>query len=159
MSLDRSSGAASLTWRAGATATPTIATRPWRWSSPAICVPPSRPSTPAARAGAQAVRPSLPTELYEQVNALHWRAQEASWQRDLYRYLMDVQMSVRLVDGLLEDTMFHAEARDFVRLGKFVERTGNVTAVVTHKAADLAGAPGGAVEGAAGLKAWFAVGS
>jgi uncharacterized alpha-E superfamily protein len=118
--------------------------------------PSVRSSIAAARRAAQAVRPSLPTELYEQVNALHWRAQEATWERDLYRYLMDVQMSIRLVDGLLEDTMFHAEARDFVRLGKFVERAANVTVVVTHKAAELAGTPEDALEWTAVLKSCFA---
>src|SRR5919204_363212 len=99
--------------------------------------PSVRASVAAARSAAQAVRPSLPTELYEQVNALHWRAQEEAWQRDLYRFLMDVQMSIRLVDGLVEDTMFHDEARDFVRLGKFVERAANVTTTVTRKSAEL----------------------
>ena len=118
--------------------------------------PSVRSSIAAARAAAQAVRPSLPSELYEQVNALHWRAQESSWQRDLYRYLMDVQMSVRLVDGLLEDTMFHADAHDFVRLGKFVERAANVTVVVTHKAAELADTPEDALEWTAVLKSCFA---
>ncbi len=118
--------------------------------------PSVRSSIAAARLAAQAVRPSLPTELYEQVNALHWRVQEAVWQPDLYRFLMDVQMSIRLVDGLLEDTMFHDEARDFVRLGKFVERTANVTAVVTHKAAELADTPEDALEWTAVLKSCFA---
>src|SRR5256885_10747296 len=103
--------------------------------------PSVRASFAAARLAAQAVRQSLPTELYEQVNALHWRIQESAWQRDLYPFLMDVQMSIRLVDGMLEDTMFHDEARDFVRLGKFVERAANVPSVVTNKSAELADAP------------------
>src|SRR3979411_2013490 len=38
--------------------------------------PSVRSSVAAARLAAQAVRPSLPTELYEQVNALHWRGGE-----------------------------------------------------------------------------------
>ena len=113
-------------------------------------------SIAAARSAARAVRPSLPTELYEQVNALHWRSQESPWQRDLYHFLMDVQMSVRLVDGLLEDTMFHDEARDFVRLGKFVERAANVTTVVTRRSAELADAPEDALEWTAVLKSCFA---
>src|SRR5207244_5436911 len=118
--------------------------------------PSVRASIAAARLAAQTVRPALPTELYEQVNALHWRVQEAVWQPDLYRFLMDVQMSIRLVDWLLEDTMFHDEARDFVRLGKFVERTANVTGVVTHKAAELADTPEDALEWTAVLKSCFA---
>jgi uncharacterized alpha-E superfamily protein len=113
-------------------------------------------SIAAARLAAQAVRPSLPTELYEQLNALHWRSQESPWQRDLYHFLMDVQMSIRLVDGLLEDTMFHDEARDFVRLGKFVERAKNVTTVVTRKSAELADAPEDTLEWTAVLKSCFA---
>src|SRR5207253_2564345 len=118
--------------------------------------PSVRASIAAARLAAQAVRPSLPSELYEQVNALHWRVQKAVWQPDLYQFLMDVQMSIRLVDGLLEDTMFHDEARDFVRLGKFLERAANVTHVVTYKSADLADTPEDALEWTAVLKSCFA---
>jgi uncharacterized alpha-E superfamily protein len=118
--------------------------------------PSVRASIAAARLAAQAVRPSLPSELYEQVNALHWRVQESGWQPDLYPFLNDVQMSIRLVDGLLDDTMPHDEARDFVRLGKFVERTANVTAIVTRKSANLAHAPEDALEWAAVLKSCFA---
>ncbi len=118
--------------------------------------PSVRSSVAAARSAAQAVRPVLPTELYEQVNALHWRVQRSSWQPDLYQFLSDVQMSVRLVDGLLEDTMSHDEARDFVRLGKFVERAANVTSTVTRKCAELADTPESTLEWTAVLKSCFA---
>ena len=118
--------------------------------------PSVRSSVEAARTAAQAVRPSLPSELYEQVNALHWRVHEAAWQPDLYPFLTDVQLSIRLVDGLMEDTMSHDEARDFVRLGKFLERAGNVTALVTRKSAELADAPEDALEWTAVLKSCFA---
>jgi len=118
--------------------------------------PSVRSSVEAARSAAQAVRPSLPSELYEQVNALHWRVHEAAWQPDLYPFLTDVQLSIRLVDGLMEDTMSHDEPRDFVRLGKFLERAGNVTALVTRKSAELADAPEDALEWTAVLKSCFA---
>jgi uncharacterized alpha-E superfamily protein len=118
--------------------------------------PSVRSSVAAARLAAQAVRPSLPSELYEHVNALHWRVQTAEWQPDLYPLLYDVQMGVRLADGLLEDTMLHDEARDFVRLGKFVERAGNVTAIVTTKSAELIDSPEDALEWTAVLKSCFA---
>jgi uncharacterized alpha-E superfamily protein len=117
--------------------------------------PSVRASVAAARSAAQAVRPSLPTELYEQVNALHWRVQGDAWERDLYPTMTDVQLTVRLVDGLLEDTMTHDEARDFVRLGKFVERATNVTTLVTHKSAELADAED-PLEWTAVLKCCFA---
>lgn len=118
--------------------------------------PSVRSSIAAARLAAQAVRPALPTELYEQVNALHWRAQESTWQPDLYPFLTDVQMSVRLVDGLVEDTMSHAETWDFVRLGKFLERAANVTWVVTRKSSELAETPEATLEWTAVLKSCFA---
>jgi uncharacterized alpha-E superfamily protein len=117
--------------------------------------PSVRASVAAARSAAQAVRPSLPTELYEQVNALHWRMQRDAWQRDLYPSMTDVQLTTRLVDGLLEDTMTHDEARDFVRLGKFVERAANVTTLVTRKSAELAEAED-TLEWTAVLKCGFA---
>jgi len=113
-------------------------------------------SVSAARLAAQAVRPSLPSELYEQVNALHWRVQERPWQPDLYPFLTDVQLSIRLVDGLLEDTMSHNEARDFVRLGKFLERAANVTVLVTRKSAELADHLEDTLEWTAVLKSAFA---
>jgi uncharacterized alpha-E superfamily protein len=118
--------------------------------------PSVRASVSAARLAAQAVRPSLPSELYEQVNALHWRVQQPTWERDLYPFLTDVQLTVRLVDGLLMDTMQHDEPRDFVRLGKFLERTANVTAIVTRKTAELADAPEDTLEWSAVLKSCFA---
>ena len=118
--------------------------------------PSIRASVDAARLAAQSVRPSLPSELYEQINALHWRVQEPTWQRDLYPFLTDVQLTVRLVDGLLMDTMQHSEARDFMRLGKFLERTNNVTAIVTRKSAELADTPEDALEWSAVLKSCFA---
>ena len=118
--------------------------------------PSVRASVAAARLAAQAVRPSLPSELYEQVNALNWRVQKPTWEPDLYPFLTDVQLTVRLVDGLLMDTMQHDEARDFVRLGKFLERTANVTAIVTRKSAELADAPEDALEWSAVLKSCFA---
>ncbi len=118
--------------------------------------PSVRSSVAAARLAAQAVRPSLPSELYEQVNALHWRVQEPTWEPDLYPFLTDVQLSIRLVDGLLVDTMQHDEARDFVRLGKFVERAANVTTIVTRKSAELADAPEDALEWSAVLRSCFA---
>src|SRR6202022_4091470 len=43
-------------------------------------------SVSAARLAAQAVRPSLPSELYEQVNALHWRVQEGHGGPDLFPF-------------------------------------------------------------------------
>src|SRR5437879_13807468 len=70
--------------------------------------------------------------------------------------MMNIQLSSRRADGPLEATMSHDEARDFVRLGKFVERAANVTTVVTRKSAELADTPEDALEWTAVLKSCFA---
>src|SRR5438094_493005 len=57
--------------------------------------PSVRASIAAARLAAQAVRPSLPSELYEQVNALHRPVQRAGRHADRYHVLRDVQIGTR----------------------------------------------------------------
>lgn len=118
--------------------------------------PSVRLSVAAARAAAQAVRPSLPSELYEQLNALYWRVEEGSWDRDLHDFLLAVQLGVHLVEGLVEDNMFHDEAREFVRLGKFLERTDNVLTLVSLKSDELAAAGEDSLDWTAVLKCAFA---
>jgi uncharacterized alpha-E superfamily protein len=109
-------------------------------------------SVAEARHAAQSVRPSLSTEVYEQLNALHWRLQESRWNRELHTFLTSVQFGVHLQTGLIEDTMAHDDAWDFLRLGRWLERMSNVTRVVTRKAVDLAEFSDDAVEWAAVLK-------
>ena len=116
--------------------------------------PSVRRSVALARSAAQSVRPSLPSELYEQVNRLYWQIEEESAERDLHEYLIGVQFGIRLVDGLIEETMLHDEAREFVRLGRFLERADNVVALVTRKSAELAGADD-VLEWTAALKSSF----
>src|SRR5437763_2445355 len=74
--------------------------------------PSVRTSVAAARLAAQAVRPSLPTELYEHVNALTWRVQKSTRQPDRSPLLNDVQMGVRPADGHREATSSPDPARD-----------------------------------------------
>jgi uncharacterized alpha-E superfamily protein len=118
--------------------------------------PSVRQAIAAARSAAQSVRPSLPSELYEQLNTLHWRIREANWARDPHGFLMSVELGVHLLDGLVEETMFRDEAREFVRLGKFQERMDNVVALVVRKAAELRDEAESHLEWTAVLKCAFA---
>lgn len=118
--------------------------------------PSVRGSVAAARSAAQAVRPSLPSELYEQVNSLYWRVEEEAWRRDLDSFLSGVELGVHLVGGLIENTMFHDEARDFVRLGKYLERLQNAVAIVLRKSADLGADSMDALEWSSVLMSSFA---
>jgi uncharacterized alpha-E superfamily protein len=118
--------------------------------------PSVRGSIGAARSAAQAVRPSLPSELYEQVNSLYWRVEEEGWRRDLHSFLSSVELGVHLVEGLIENTMFHDEAREFVRLGKYLERLQNAVAIVLRKSAGLEAETMDALEWTAVLMSGFA---
>ena len=118
--------------------------------------PSVRGSVSAARSAAQAVRPSLPSELYEQVNSLYWRVEEAGWERDLHGFLSNVELGVHLIEGLIENTMFHDEAREFVRLGKYLERMQNAVTVVISKTAELGAASEDPLDWTAALKSSFA---
>ena len=118
--------------------------------------PSVRGSVAAARSAAQAVRPSLPSELYEQVNSLYWRVEEEAWRRDLDSFLSSVELGVHLIGGLIENTMFHDEARDFVRLGKYLERLQNAVAIVLRKSADLGADSMDALEWSSVLMSSFA---
>ena len=118
--------------------------------------PSVRSSVAGARQAAQAVRPSLPSELYEQVNSLYWRVEERGWERDLHGFLSGVELGVHLVEGLIENTMFHDEAREFVRLGKYVERMQNAVTVVSRKTVELDPGREDPLEWTAALKSSFA---
>jgi uncharacterized alpha-E superfamily protein len=114
--------------------------------------PSLRRTVAEARTAAQAVRPSLSTDVFEQVNTLHWRLYEGSSDDGLHAYLRDAELTVQLVGGLVDDTMVHDEARDFMRLGKFAERGAATARLVTRKAADLQGVGDGAIEWGAALR-------
>jgi uncharacterized alpha-E superfamily protein len=100
--------------------------------------PSLRRTMESARGAAQAVRPSLSIEVWEQVNSLYWRLSEAGWQGELYGYLHQVEMGTQLIAGLVDDTMAHDEAWSFVKLGKHLERAASVTRLVARKSHELA---------------------
>jgi uncharacterized alpha-E superfamily protein len=93
----------------------------------------------SARRAAQAVRPSLSMEVWEQVNALYWRLSDDAFEDGPSDALRRVEMGTQLIAGLVDDTMAHDEAWRFVKLGKHLQRAANVTRLVTHKWRELAG--------------------
>ena len=105
-----------------------------------------------ARSAAQSVRPSLSTEVFEQVNGLHWRLYEGSSDGGLHAYLRGVELGVQLISGLVDETMVHDEARDFLRLGKLLQRGAATVRLVTRKAEELEQAGEDALEWAAALR-------
>ncbi len=96
-------------------------------------VPSVRESVEAARREAMAVRPSLSSEVYESLNALHWRLEASDWRANLHDFAIDVQRGVGLLYGLIEDSMAHDEAWEFLRLGRMLRRASNVVILATRK--------------------------
>lgn len=96
-----------------------------------------RESVESARREAMAVRPSLSSEVYEALNALHWRLEAADWSANLHDFAIDVQRGVGLLYGLIDDSMAHDEAWEFLRLGRLLRRASNVEVLVTRKLAWL----------------------
>lgn len=105
-----------------------------------------------ARRAAQSIRPSLSTEVYEQLNVLHWRLQDGGWDSELYSFLRGVELGAQLLSGLFDDTMAHDEAWEFVWLGKVLERAANTTRFVVRKSAELAHFADDAADWAAALR-------
>ena len=110
-----------------------------------------RASLAAARRAANSVRPSLSTEVYERINSLYWQVDQRG-SVDVHSLLMTVQLAVHTITGLVEDSMPHDEPRDFVRLGRFVERAGNGIRLVSTKWHELSRDPDDELEWAAVLK-------
>ncbi len=127
------------------------------WGELALCAGLAAPGGPAARArrrvvsdvaaeirasvevaaeAARAVRPSISSEVFEQVNVLHESARSDD-ELLAHNTLRDLQLGVHLVTGLIDDAMAHGPEREFVRIGRHLERCGNVTRLVASKSASV----------------------
>lgn len=89
-----------------------------------------------ARGYALAVRPSISTEVFQELNVLHWGLQESS-RPDLHEFMVRIEFGVHLVSGLVDDSMAHDDAWSFMRLGKHLERAQNVVRLVARKLSEL----------------------
>jgi uncharacterized alpha-E superfamily protein len=123
----------------------------WDPSGPSV-----RNALASARRAALAFRPSLSTEVFEQVNTLYWQLEEADRKQDLHGILSRVQLGVQLAFGLVEETMAHDQAWDFALLGKYLQRGTAVNTLLMAKLPALARRDTDPVESAAVLKCCYA---
>lgn len=95
----------------------------------------------AARENARTTRDILPTEAWRAVNELHLRAAKtlprAFEQRHRNAVLGDIVARCQQIAGLLQGTMSHGPAYQFVRIGRFMERADMTTRVIDVAAALL----------------------
>ena len=91
-------------------------------------------SITAARENARTTRDILPTEAWRAVNELHIFAAEklprVLGQRHRDAVLADIIAQCQRIAGLLQGTMSHGPAYQFVRIGRFIERADMTTRVV-----------------------------
>jgi uncharacterized alpha-E superfamily protein len=93
-----------------------------------------RASLEVATEAARAVRPSISSEVFEQVNVLNEQAR-AEDKPSAHLTLRALQLGVHLITGLVDDGMAHGPEREFLRIGRHLERTANITRLVASKSA------------------------
>ncbi len=100
-----------------------------------------------ARENARSLREVLPREVWEQLNALHLRAPalmtaalDRSRRDTALREVVDSRL---MLAGLLNETMSHDAAFQFLRMGVLLERADMTTRIVDISSAVACTAPGG----------------
>lgn len=87
----------------------------------------------AARESVRTTRDVLPSELWEAINTVHRHAGVADGQATRsarHRYLTRVIDGCQHIAGMLDGTMPHDSAHDFVRLGRMLERADMTTRIL-----------------------------
>lgn len=77
----------------------------------------------AARENARQIRDRITTEMWEQLNELHWQLQESSfWEQTLQEALRDIRRGCALFYGVVDATQSRDQAWEFGLLGRWMER-------------------------------------
>ena len=117
-----------------------------------------RSSVAAARESARQVRERVSTEMFEQLNALHFfvRGAEAAdaWDGADAAFFARVREGVRLFTGITDATIRHDQGYFFLRLGRHLERLDALTRLLrVHLCRPADGAPSGGGDLAEDLEA------
>ena len=91
----------------------------------------------AARENLRHVREQCSSEMWEQLNKLYLqvieRRPEKGWILNSHEFFRSVQEGAHLFQGITDGTMSHGEGWQFIQLGRYVERTDTLAALMdTH---------------------------
>jgi len=91
----------------------------------------------AARENLRHVREQCSSEMWEQLNKLYLqvieRRPEKGWILNSHEFFRSVQAGAHLFQGITDGTMSHGEGWQFIQLGRYVERTDTLAALLdTH---------------------------
>jgi uncharacterized alpha-E superfamily protein len=88
----------------------------------------------AARENARQVRELISTEMWEQINRLYLDLQHARMDRVWaapHGFFQAVKQGAHLFQGITDTTMTRGEGWHFIQLGQYLERAGNVAALLS----------------------------
>lgn len=85
-----------------------------------------------ARENCRQVRNQISSEMWEQLNRLYHQVRRLSGERfpQPIEYLMAVDEGVQLFHGITDSTMSHDEGWQFIQIGRFLERSTSLSALV-----------------------------
>ena len=89
-----------------------------------------------ARENARAVRDTISSELWEQVNRFYLLVKNASGQPSLdspHQFFSEIKLASHLCTGIADSTMSHTEAWHFARLGRLLERADKTARILDVK--------------------------
>ncbi len=87
-----------------------------------------------ARDNARQVRELISTEMWEQINRMYLDLQQAHMERiwaEPHPFFQSVKQGAHLFQGITDSTMVRGEGWHFIHLGQFIERAGNVAALLS----------------------------
>jgi uncharacterized alpha-E superfamily protein len=90
-----------------------------------------------ARENLRHVREQCSSEMWEQLNRLYLEVMETrpedGWMMNSHSFLRAIQEGAQLFQGITDGTMSHGEGWQYIQLGRYVERTDTMAALVgTH---------------------------
>jgi uncharacterized alpha-E superfamily protein len=88
-----------------------------------------------ARENARQIREVITTEMWEQINDLHWTLQEseAFWQLPPQEQLREIRRACQLFYGVTDATLSRDLSWQFSRLGRLIERADKTTRILDVK--------------------------
>ena len=88
----------------------------------------------SARENTRQVREHVSTEIFEQLNAMYFQVRrtrlEDIWAFQPYEFFRSIRSGIDLFFALTDSAMIHGEAWQFIQLGRYLERTCTVAAVL-----------------------------
>ncbi|MFM8633947.1 MAG: alpha-E domain-containing protein [Planctomycetia bacterium] len=90
-----------------------------------------------ARNNARSIRGSISPSMWREINKLHWRLSDASFQSSVvespHDFCEETQVGVLLCHGVCDATMTHDEGWHFIQLGIHLERADKVLRILDSK--------------------------